>query len=95
MSRRRLHRLSAAVLVALSLLFAQLALAGYVCPKQADTEAMAQMMAAGEPCQGMDTQQPVLCHQYAADPGKTFEAVKLPAASLPAPLALAAPPPTA
>lgn len=85
MSRRRLHRLSTAILVALSLLFAQLALASYVCPTQADTEAaMAQRMAAGEPCQGMDNQQPVLCHQYAADPGKTFEAVKLPAASLPA-----------
>ena len=72
------------MLVALSLLFAQLALASYVCPTEADTEAMAQRMAAGEPCQGMDTQQPVLCHQYAADPGKTFEAVMLPAASLPA-----------
>jgi len=26
----------------------------------------------------------VLCHQHAADPGKTFEAVKLPTVSLPA-----------
>ncbi|MBS0343897.1 MAG: hypothetical protein JSS56_25620 [Proteobacteria bacterium] len=84
MSRRRLHHLCTAVFVALSLLFAQLALAGYVCPNQADMEAMAQMMAAGEPCDGMDPQQPALCHQHAADPGRTFEAAKLPAASLPA-----------
>ena len=26
----------------------------------------------------------MLCHQHAADPGKTFEAVKLPTVSLPA-----------
>lgn len=41
------------------------------------------MMASGTPCEGMDTQQPVLCHQHSADPAKTFEAVKLPAAALP------------
>jgi len=32
----------------------------------------------------MAPQQPALCHQHATDPGKTFEAVKLPAPSLPA-----------
>ena len=45
---------------------------------------MAARMAAGTPCDGMDPQQPVLCHQHCADPGKTFEAVKLPTLSLPA-----------
>ena len=84
MIRRRFHRLTTACFVVLSLLFSQLALAAYVCPGQADAEAMAAMMAAGEPCSGMDQQQPVLCHQHAVDPGKTFEAVKLPTAAQPA-----------
>ena len=84
MLRRRLHRRTTSFFVVLSLLFSQLALAQYVCPQQADVEAMAARMEAGTPCEGMDPQQPVLCHQHAADPGKTFEAVKLPTVSLPA-----------
>lgn len=83
MPHRRLHRLATAFFVVLSLLFSQLALASYVCPQQADPAAMAAMMDAGLPCDGMDPQQPALCHLHAADPGKTFEAVKLPTASLP------------
>ena len=83
MLRRRLHRLTTTFFVALSLLFSQLALAQYVCPQQADAEAMAARMAAGTPCDGMEPQQPVLCHQHCADPGETFEAVKLPTVSLP------------
>jgi len=84
MLRQRLHRLTAAFFVAVSLLFSQLALAKYVCPRQAEPAAMAAMMEAGVPCEGMDPAQPALCHQHAADPGKAFEAVKLPAVSLPA-----------
>jgi len=84
MHRRRIHRLTTAFFVVLSLLYSQLALASYACPGQLDSKAMAAMMAAGEPCSGMDEQQPALCHLHAADPGKTVEAVKLPAASLPA-----------
>ena len=68
----------------LSLLFSQLALANYACPGQAESAAMSAMMAAGEPCDGMDQAQPVLCHQYAAGAAQSFEAVKLPAPSLPA-----------
>jgi hypothetical protein len=83
MSRRPFHRLTAAFFLAFALLFSQLALAGYVCPAQADALAMAEMMAAGEPCEGMDQAQPVLCHQYSAGAGQSFEASKLPAASLP------------
>ena len=83
MSSRRIHRLTTTLFVVLSLLFSQLALASYVCPQQSDMQAMADTMTAGMPCDGMDLQQPALCHQHAADPGKTFEAVKLPAASLP------------
>jgi hypothetical protein len=83
MPRRRTLRLTTAIFVVLSLLFSQLALANYVCPQQADVDAMAAMMEAGMPCEGMDATQPVLCHQHAADPGKTFEAAKLPPVSLP------------
>jgi len=83
MQRRSLHRLSTTIFVVLSLLFSQLALANYVCPAQADAAAMASMMAAGEPCEGMDQAQPMLCHQHSASAAQSFEAVKLPAASLP------------
>jgi len=84
MLHRRLHRLSTAFLVVLSLLFSQLALAGYVCPAQRDAQAMAAMMDAGLPCEGMDAQQPALCHQHAADAAQGFEAVKLPVLAQPA-----------
>jgi hypothetical protein len=82
--RRRLHRLTTTFFVVLSLLFSQLALASYVCPGQQDAEAMAAMAEAGQPCDGMDNAQPVLCHQHSADPAKTVEAVKLPVVGLPA-----------
>ncbi|HEU6455783.1 MAG TPA: hypothetical protein VN201_09980 [Roseateles sp.] len=84
MLRLRSHRLITAFFVVLSLLFSQLALAQYVCPRAADVESMAAMMNSGTPCEGMDRQQPVLCHQHSADLAKNFEAVKLPAAALPA-----------
>ena len=83
MARRSLHRLTTAFFVVLSLLFSQLALASYVCPGQSDAEAMAAMMAAGQPCAGMDAAQPALCHQHAAGSAQSFEAVKLPAVSQP------------
>jgi hypothetical protein len=81
--RRHARRLATAFVAVLSMLFAQLALAAYVCPQDAAAAAMTAMMEAGVPCEGMDEQQPALCHQHTADPGKAFEAVKLPAASLP------------
>jgi len=84
MLRRRTHRLTTTFFVVLSLLFSQLALARYVCPQQVDVEAMAAMAQDGVPCQDMDPVQPVLCHEHSAQPGKAFEAVKLPAAGLPA-----------
>lgn len=83
MLRRSIHRLCTACFVVLSLLFSQLALASYVCPQQADVEAMAAMADAGVPCEDMDPEQPVLCHQHAADPGMTFEALKLPVLQAP------------
>jgi hypothetical protein len=83
MLRRSIHRLTTTIFVVLSLLFSQLALANYVCPGQVNAAAMAEMMASGEPCEGMDQAQPVLCHQHSAGAVQSFEAVKLPAASLP------------
>lgn len=84
MPRHRRHRSTTTFFVLLSLLFSQLALAQYVCPQAADVEAMAAMMAAGQPCDGMDQDQPVLCHQHSVDPAKTFEAAKLPVVGQPA-----------
>jgi hypothetical protein len=83
MLRRPFHRLTTTFFVVFALLFSQLALAGYVCPTEAGPPAMAEMMASGEPCDGMDQAQPVLCHQHSAGAAQSFEAVKLPAASLP------------
>jgi hypothetical protein len=82
--RRHLHRCMTAFAVVLALLFSQLALAGYVCPGTPDAESMTQMMAAGTPCEGMDTVQPVLCFQHAADLSLSFEHLKLTTPSLPA-----------
>lgn len=84
MLRRRRNRLLTTFFVVLSLLFSQLALASYVCPAEADAAAMAAMMASGEPCSGMDREQPVLCHQHSAGAAQSVEAVKVPASSLPA-----------
>lgn len=84
MFRHSAHRLATAFLVVLSLLFSQLALASYVCPQQADAEAMTAMMASGMPCEGMDVDQPALCAEYSAATPQSFEAVKVPAPSAPA-----------
>lgn len=83
MRHRSIPRLTATLFVVWSLLFSQLALASYVCPAAADAAAMAQLMAAGEPCAGMDPAQPVLCHQHAAGALQSFEVGTSPAASPP------------
>jgi len=84
MIRRRLHRLTTALFVVVSLLFSQLALANYVCPGATDAVVMAEMTAAGVPCEGMDQAQPTLCHQHSAGAAQSFESVKVPVPSLPA-----------
>ncbi len=81
---RLVPRSLAAFLVALSLLFSQLALAGYVCPGASDAQVMADMMISGEPCEGMDAAQPVLCHQYASSSPQSVEQAKVATPSLPA-----------
>ena len=83
MSHRTPRCLSTAILVVLSLLFSQLSLAGYVCPKQQDAAAMAEMMAAGESCAGMDDEQPALCAEYSAGSPQSAETVKVPVLAAP------------
>lgn len=83
MLRRPFYRLATTFFVVMSLLFSQLALASYACPGQTDAKAMAAKMAAGEPCEGMDPAQPVLCHQHSASEAQSFEAVKVLTASQP------------
>lgn len=83
MFRRSTRRLTTTFFVVLSLLFSQLALARYVCPQQSDPTAMAAMMAAGVPCEGMDQDQPGLCAEHSSSTVQSFEAVKVPTVSLP------------
>ncbi|MBA2962030.1 MULTISPECIES: hypothetical protein [Ramlibacter] len=94
MLRLRAHRLTTTFLVVLSLLFAQFALANYVCPQPAQQPGgmPAMQMVAGQPCDGMDMaggqpvdpEQPVLCHQHCANAPQSFDGVQVPAVSLPA-----------
>lgn len=81
---RPLHRFAIAFFMMVSVVFSQMALASYVCPGMDNAEAMAQAMADGAPCEGMDTAQPVLCHQHAADASQSFEKAKAATPSLPA-----------
>lgn len=83
-ARRRLLGHKTVVLVVLSLLFSQMALAAYVCPVEASPAGMAEMMAAGMPCEGADTVQPALCHQHAVDLSRLFELAQAAAPTLPA-----------
>jgi hypothetical protein len=83
MLRHFAHRLTTALVVVLSLLFSQLALANYVCPVQAGSAAMRASMASGQPCEGMDNARPALCHEHGVDASRSFEAVKIPAPTLP------------
>jgi len=83
MFRRSVHRLTTTFFVVLSLLFSKLALANYVCPEQRDAAAMAEMMALGMPCEGMDMDQPALCAGHSSGAPQSFEAVKVPTVSAP------------
>ncbi|MEJ8845479.1 hypothetical protein [Variovorax rhizosphaerae] len=80
---RSAHRCFSAFVVMLSLLFSQLALAGYSCPAMAAPESMAERMARGAPCEGGDEVQPVLCHQHAVNASQSFEPAKPVTPSLP------------
>ncbi|MGJ7579787.1 hypothetical protein ACSFA3_06355 [Variovorax sp. RHLX14] len=78
------HRFAIAFFVMVSMVFSQLVLACYVCPGMNNVEAMVQAMADGAPCEGLDTAQPLLCHQHFADASQSFEKVKAATPSLPA-----------
>jgi hypothetical protein len=100
MPQRHHSRRLTTFFVVVSLLFAQLAWAAYVCPANSlgDTsantsastsantsaKAMTARMAAGEPCAGMDDIQPALCHQHAFDPAQSAETAQPPVVLSPA-----------
>jgi hypothetical protein len=81
-SRSAARRCLTSVVVVISVLFSQLALASYLCPGMASPAQMAPM-ADGVPCEGMDPATPVLCHQHATDASQTFEMAKVAAPTLP------------
>lgn len=68
-------RIAAALVALFSMLFMQLAVAGYACPGMAAGQAIeSATMSAGmmdrqqmEGCEGMDMEQPALCHAHAHD----------------------------
>jgi hypothetical protein len=68
MFARRRCRLMTVLFALVSLLFMQLAVAGYACPMDGQADEMAAMAQAGIPCAGemspIDTQQPALCYAH-------------------------------
>lgn len=86
MFSRTARRLSTTILVVLSLLFSQLALANYICPTGSGERQVVMEMAPGEPCEGMasDQNQPALCYQHCANVPQSFDPVQVPSVSLPA-----------
>jgi hypothetical protein len=82
--RRRVHKRLTAFIAVFALLFAQMALASYLCPVQSGSMDLVQMMDASVPCEGMDESQPALCHEHCAEEGATSEAVQIPASAAPA-----------
>jgi hypothetical protein len=80
---RRLLGRKTTIFVVLSLLVSQMALANYLCPAATPPQAMAEMMAAGTPCEEMDASRPALCHQHVADPAQVVQAAQVVAPSLP------------
>lgn len=84
-TRRHFLCCKTVALVVLSLLFSQLSLAAYACPVTSSPAGMAEMMAAGAPCEGADADQPGLCHQHGVDLARLFELAQVVASpSLPA-----------
>lgn len=85
MWRRRVRQPLTAILAVCLLLFAQLALAGYLCPQFTPTQSQAPMVMDGDmPCEGMDASQPALCHAHCTDDGATVVSLNAPAVAPPA-----------
>lgn len=91
----RPHRTLTAFLAVLVLMWSQWALAAYACPGGGHAPgapispvAMAERMAAGEPCDGMadagGSDQPALCHQHCADAPQSADTAQPPVPALPA-----------
>ena len=84
MTLARRHRLLTVILSLWALLFAQLALAGYACPKIESASEAARMVEAGMPCaetmkQAIDDEQPALCHAHCQASPQSDSTYQLPA----------------
>lgn len=84
MTTTRHFRLLTVLFALCALLFAQGALAGYLCPGTAKAAEVAQMAEAGMPCaesmsQAMDEQQPGLCHAHCQTAQQSADNVQIPA----------------
>jgi hypothetical protein len=82
MSARR-HRLITVILALVSLLFMQLAVAGYACPQHSGDPSAEQSMA-GMPCADempalTDSEQPGLCHAHCQSADQTADKAQSPA----------------
>jgi hypothetical protein len=79
----RRHRLIAVLFALFSLLFMQLAVAGYACPVDAKVSEVAAMAEAGLPCAGdmaiVDAEQPGLCHAHCQSTQQTVDKAQSPA----------------
>lgn len=72
------------VLALFSLLYMQVAVAGYVCPVESKAAEMAAMVESGVPCAGamvQDTEQPGMCHAHCQSAEQSVEKIKSPAPS--------------
>jgi hypothetical protein len=82
MSGLRRHRLIAVLFALFSLLFMQVAVAGYSCPAGARVSEAAAMAEAGLPCAGdmvaIDAEQPGLCHAHCQSAQQTVEKAQSP-----------------
>jgi len=83
---RRRHRLVTVLFALVSLLFMQLAVAGYACPVDAGKVETAAMAAAGMPCAdemslSMDSEQPGLCHAHCQSTQQTVDKAQSPTAA--------------
>ena len=96
MGALRRNRFATVLLVLASLLFMQLALAGYSCAGiESRVQQAAAMAEAGMPCAGsmpmsMDDEQPALCHAHCAagEQASDNHPLQMPAVALPAGFAL-------
>ncbi|MBI2770418.1 MAG: hypothetical protein HYX47_12400 [Burkholderiales bacterium] len=78
---RRRHRVITVLVALFSLLFMQLAVAGYACPVESNVAETMSMAEAGMPCAGemvKDTEQPSLCHAHCQGAQQTVEKVQTP-----------------